>query len=334
MEVTQEARFWEPAGELVRCRLCPWHCEIQPGRTGVCGVRRNEGGTLRSLNYGRVTSLALDPIEKKPLYHFHPGGVILSAGSFGCNLSCSFCQNAEISQGEPPSRRLPPAEAAALAEEYRASSGNLGLAYTYNEPFIWYEYVAETTALLHERGLQNVLVTNGMVETEPLEELLPLIDAMNVDIKFWSHEHYRELCGGPGWRARDTVEQAHGRCHLEITTLIIPGYNDSDEELDRIFRWAASVDPQLPMHLSRYRPAYRLSVPATPPETLLRAYHRAQEYLQYVYVGNLHLPGTTDTECAQCGATLVERAGLSAGPVGLTREGRCQACGAQAPFSL
>jgi pyruvate formate lyase activating enzyme len=330
MAELMECRWWEPAEGLAACHLCPWQCRVRPGETGICQVRHNDAGVLRSLNYGRLTSMSMDPIEKKPLYHFHPGSMILSIGTFGCNLSCSFCQNWQISKQVPATHPLAPEAAVLAAQEQRTEQGNIGLAYTYNEPFIWYEYVQDTAKLIHDAGMKNVLVTNGMVEEAPLRELLPLIDAMNVDIKFWSKAHYRELCQGPGWRARDTVEIAHGAgCHVEITVLIIPGYNDNEEELTNIFTWAASVDPALPVHLSRYHPAYQLQAPATPPETLERAYHLARERLQYVYVGNVHLPGTTDTACADCGALLVERSGFTAAPIGLDGEGRCKACGVQ-----
>ena len=332
MSELMECRYWEPGEGTADCHLCPWQCHVKPDEVGVCGVRKNVAGTLRSLNYGRVTSVGLDPIEKKPLYHFHPGSTILSVGTFGCNLSCSFCQNWQISQGMPPSEPLLPSDAARLAREHQASSGNLGLAYTYNEPFVWYEFVQDTAQLIHDQGMENVLVTNGMVEKEPLEALLPLIDAMNVDIKFWSKDHYRELCGGPGWRARDTVETASEKCHVEITVLNIPGYNDTDEELEHIFDWAAGVNPDMAVHLSRYHPAYKLDAPPTPPETMLHAYELARQRLNYVYVGNLHLPRTTDTECAECGALLVERSGFNAEPSGLNAEGRCNGCGAQAPI--
>ena len=168
----------------------------------------------------------------------------------------------------------------------------------------------------------------------PLRELLPLIDAMNVDIKFWSKKNYQELCGGPGWRARDTVELASGKCHVEITVLIIPGHNDTAEELSPLFDWAASVDRGMAVHLSRYHPAFKLQVPATPPESLLRAYELARERLDHVYVGNLYLPGTTDTECAQCGAVLVERSGYAGAANGIDAEGRCKSCGRQSPITL
>ena len=293
-------------------------------------MRRYDEPVLHTLNYGRITSISLDPIEKKPLYHYYPGSTILSVGTFGCNLACSFCQNWQISKGQPPTRYMAPEDVVMAATQYQETQGNVGVAYTYNEPFIWYEYVQDTAKLVHWAEMENVLVTNGMVEEGPLRELLPLIDAMNVDIKFWSKEHYRKLCEGPGWRARDTVEIAHeAGCHVEITVLIIPGYNDSDEELTSIFDWAAAVDPGMAVHLSRYHPAYRLEAPPTPEETLIRAYHLAKERLKYVYVGNIHLPGTTDTECGDCGATLVERGGFDGKAVGLDPQGRCKACGVQ-----
>lgn len=307
----------------LRCRLCPFACRIAEGHTGRCGVRQNVGGKLVSLNFGQITSAALDPIEKKPLYHFHPGSVILSLGTFGCNLKCEFCQNWGISQERPPTRELPPAEAVRLALESR-SQGNIGIAYTYNEPFIWFEYVLRTARLAREAGLVNVLVTNGIVEEEPLLELLPFVDAMNVDIKSIRPEFYRKLCGGDGTAARRTVERAWGRCTVEVTNLVIPGENDSEEDLIALFDWAASVSRQLPVHLSRYHPDFKMRAPATPARTLQRAYDLARERLDFVYVGNLHLDGTTDTLCPACGAVAVERSGFSARS--RTPDGRCPSC--------
>lgn len=319
-----EARYYEVEQGRAQCLLCPFHCRIAEGQTGRCRVREFRDGKLWSRNWGQITSAALDPVEKKPLYHFHPGAPILSLGTYGCNLKCDFCQNWSISQETPSTQSLEPIQAAKLAEKHQAD-GNIGIAYTYNEPFIWYEFVLETAKLIHDRGMVNVLVTNGMVEEEPLQEVLPYIDAMNVDIKSIRADFYRRLCGGDGQAARRTVEMAFGRCAVEITNLVIPGENDSEADLIDLFDWAASVSRRLPVHLSRYHPAYKMQAPMTPADALRRAYDLARERLDFVYVGNLHLNGTTDTICPRCGAVAVEREGFSAWPK--TRDGRCASCG-------
>lgn len=319
-----ECRYYESTDGKLRCRLCPFHCVIADGTCGRCSVRCNEGGRLWARSYGRITAANLDPIEKKPLYHFYPGSVILSLGSFGCNLTCEFCQNWNISQGAPPSQELSPNDAAQLAKN-ALGRGNIGIAYTYNEPLISFEYLMDTGQLVREAGMVNVLVTNGIVEPEPLEELLPLVDAMNVDIKSIRPTFYRKLCGGDGLAARRTVEMSWGRCHVEITNLIIPGENDSDEDLRDLFDWAASVSRRLPLHLSRYHPDYKLGNPPTPSTTLRRAYEMARERLDFVYVGNIQMDGTTDTFCPACGALAVSRWGYTARTH--TRDGRCSSCG-------
>ena len=321
-----EALFYEPAGDLLQCWLCPFHCRIAEGDVGHCRVRRNDAGMLVSLNYGEVTSAHVDPIEKKPLYHFHPGAMILSLGTFGCNLTCGFCQNWQISQQRPQTQTISPEAAAELAADMRVSRGNIGIAYTYNEPMIWFEHVLDTARLVRERGMVNVLVTNGIVEEGPLEELLPVVDAMNVDIKAMDDAFYARNCGGKlASAARRTVERAFGRCHVEITNLIIPGENDSDEALVSLFDWAASVSPALPVHLSRYHPDYQMTNARTPEATLKRAYDLASQRLQFVYVGNAEIRGTSDTVCPGCGATAVERVGFTARS--RTKDGTCPACG-------
>ncbi len=324
-----ECRHYDAADGFLHCRLCPFQCKIRPGKVGVCRVRKNVDGVLRSLNYAEVTSVAMDPIEKKPLYHFYPGSHILSLGTFGCNLGCVYCQNWQISQQRPATRRLEPADAVRLAQERAEQGNNIGIAYTYNEPIIWYEYVYDTARLAREVGLKNVLVTNGIIEEEPLRGLLPYVDAMNVDIKSMDEEFYRRLCKGMGWPARRTVEIASEQCHVEITVLIIPGENDSEENLTALFDWAASVDQQMPVHLSRYRPAHQFDAPPTPPETLRKAWELAHQRLEFVYVGNIVIDGTTDTQCPRCQATVVSRSGFSGRIEQLTEDGRCGNCGAE-----
>ncbi len=323
----KEALYWEAAeGGRVHCLLCPHGCRIGEGQVGLCRVRRNVGGVLRSLNYGRVSAVNWDPIEKKPLFHFHPGSIILSLGSIGCNLACSFCQNWSISQEEAGTRRLSPEQAVAMARGDRA---NLGLAYTYNEPFVWYEFVLETAQLARAAGLKNVLVTNGYIREEPLRQLLPFVDAMNVDIKAMSDSFYRELCQGRAEPPRRTVEIAKEQgCLVEVTNLVIPNWNDSEEAIAGFIAWTASVDPEMPVHFSRYHPDYQLSEPPTPPETLARAREMARQKLRYVYVGNLWGGEGEDTVCPGCDKVVVERRGFAVSRVSV-RGGRCEFCGAE-----
>jgi pyruvate formate lyase activating enzyme len=271
-----------------RCELCFHHCALDEGQTGLCRARACQDGKIVSLNYGKLTSLALDPIEKKPLRRFHPGSLILSVGSFGCNLRCPFCQNHEISMAGDsgiPTVEVSPEQLAAKAAEL-VPQGNIGVAYTYNEPLIGYEYVQNCAALVHEQGMVNVLVTNGTVEEEPWRALLPLIDAANIDLKGFTSAWYRRL-GGDLETVKRSIALAAERCHVEVTTLLIPGENDSEEEIRELARWLASVSPEIPLHLSRFFPRYQMTDrPPTPVEQVYRLTETAQRYLSYVYTGN------------------------------------------------
>ena len=325
-ESLRQCAHWRTEGERIACGLCPHACRIAEGKTGICRVRKNVGGTLRSLNYAQVTSVALDPIEKKPLYHFYPGSQVLSLGTFGCNLSCRFCQNWQISQGSPPTQTLSP-EAAVQAALKAGDRGNIGLAYTYSEPIVWFEYVMDTAKLAREHGLKNVLVTNGMIEEEPLEELLPLVDAMNVDIKSMDDDFYRRLCGMPsGAAARRTVERGFGRVSVEITNLLVTGDNDREDQVRALVDWAAAVSPSLPLHISRYHPSYQHNAPPTPVDRLEMAVRIAREKLSYVYAGNVIMDGGGDTVCPGCGEVAVRRMGYST-TSRLGEGGRCRGCG-------
>lgn len=271
-----------------RCGLCFHHCTLDEGQTGLCRARGCQGGKIVSLNYGKLTSLALDPIEKKPLRRFHPGSLILSVGSFGCNLRCPFCQNHEISMandGEIQTMLVTPEQLAAKAAEL-VLQRNIGVAYTYNEPLIGYEYVRDCSILIHERGLANVLVTNGTIEEAPWRALLPFLDAVNIDLKGFTPSWYRKL-GGDLETVKHSIILAAERCHVEVTTLLVPGENDSVEEIRELARWLASVDPNIPLHLSRFFPQYQMTVhPPTPIEQVYRLAETAQGYLPYVYTGN------------------------------------------------
>ena len=304
----REAMYYEQAaGGAVNCALCPHRCRIAAGRVGICKVRKNIEGKLYSINYGRISSWALDPIEKKPLYHFFPGSMIFSVGSIGCNFRCKFCQNWQIAQlTDIPTQELSPEELIRAAER---QAGNIGIAYTYNEPTIWYEYVLVCAKLARQKGLKNVLVTNGFIEKEPLEELLPYIDAMNIDVKAFSEDFYQDLTFGRLSPVKRTVEIAQARCHVEVTTLIIPGMNDEDEEIEELARWLASLRKDIPLHLSRYFPNYKLDLPPTPVDRIKTARDIAKKYLDYVYTGNIIDDVGSNTYCPSCGKLVIKRSG-------------------------
>ena len=270
-----------------QCGLCFHRCRLAEGQTGLCRARANRGGRIVPLGYARLTSLALDPIEKKPLRRFRPGSLILSAGSFGCNLRCPFCQNAEISTaGEDfPARDCPPEELVQLALGLR-TRGNIGLAYTYNEPLVGFEYIRDCAALARKAGLVNVLVTNGTIEPEPWQELLPLIDAVNIDLKGFTEDWYRRL-GGDLSAVMRSIELAARACHLEVTTLLVPGCNDGEHEMRELTAWLASISPESPLYLSRFFPRHLMrDMPPTPVERVYRLADVARERLKYVYTGN------------------------------------------------
>ena len=343
----REAMYWEPVGGgAVRCGLCPHRCRIAEDAIGICGVRENRGGTLLASGYGQVSSIALDPIEKKPLYMFQPGKRVLSIGGFGCNLRCPFCQNHEISmvyvdRAENPdnqeytenkgnkgnkeiekpdnkevaisenpnrgstmseraskagagrrrrtradegARRLSPDEIADLAVR-TVPDGNIGIAYTYNEPLIGYEFLSDCAALVRGAGMCNVVVTNGFINSEPLERLLPFVDAMNIDLKGLSKVFYRKLGGNPE-TVKETIVLAHRHCHVEVTTLIIPDENEDD--VAGLAQWLSSIDPAIPLHLSRFFPRYLYSDRyPTPGETVYRLRDTARKFLKNVFIGNM-----------------------------------------------
>ncbi|MBN2713726.1 MAG: AmmeMemoRadiSam system radical SAM enzyme [Planctomycetes bacterium] len=320
-----EAAFYEKIGDgRVACKLCPHNCVIAEGRRGICRVRENRGGTLYALTYARVASVAMDPIEKKPLYHFYPGGDILSIGTWGCNFSCRFCQNWTLSMQEVETEEFPPDRLAATA----ASRGSIGVAYTYNEPTIWWEYLYDSCRAVREAGLKNVLVTNGFVNMEPLEKLLPYVDAMNIDIKAFHEGFYKELCGVKLESVLEVVERASKNCHVEVTTLIVPGHNDAPKELDNLASWVAEhCGRQTPAHLSAYFPRYKLDVEATGESLLLHSREIFRKHLDYVYLGNVSTADGSDTDCVKCGAKVIARSGYRIDTAGMSQDGRCANCG-------
>ena len=285
---------------MAKCAVCFRHCEIAEGLAGFCGARGCREGRVVSLNYGCVTALALDPIEKKPLMRFHPGSSILSVGSWGCNLRCPFCQNHEISWspealdlGEK-ARRVTP-EALAEAALQAADRGSIGLAFTYNEPLIGWEFVRDTAKLTHKAGLKNVLVTNGTAELPVLEELGPYIDAMNIDLKGFTEEYYRKVLGGSLTAVKTFIARAAQLCHVELTTLIVPGENDSPEEMRALSAWVAAlrdsagkpIGPDIPLHVSRFFPRFHMTDRGpTSVRTVYALAEIARERLRFVYTGN------------------------------------------------
>ena len=282
----KEASHYEKlVGGKVHCHLCPQECIISEGRRGACGVRINKGGNLFTEVYGKTTSIALDPIEKKPLYHYHRGESILSLGTKGCNLHCAFCQNWHISQDiEVPTEDITSGQIVEKAK----SLNSFGIAYTYNEPFIWYEFVLDTAKLAKKNGLENVLVTNGYVNMPPLEEMLPFIDAMNIDLKSIDEDFYRKICKGRLKPVLDVIKRSVKSCHIEITNLIIPTLNDSESSIRRLVDWVyVNAGPETPLHFSRYFPCYRMNLPPTPSPTLEMAKEIAKGKLKYVYLGNV-----------------------------------------------
>jgi pyruvate formate lyase activating enzyme len=320
----KEARYYEkrPDG-YVLCHLCPVNCHIAPGNQGICMIRTNENGTLYASEYANTIATNVDPIEKKPLYHFKPGSKILSIGPNGCNFACVFCQNWSISQEKASTRYISPEELVKLAR----SSGSMGVAYTYTEPLIWFEYLIDSAKLLKAAGLAIVLVSNGYINEEPARELLPLVDAANIDLKSIRPEFYRKVCKGKLPDVQRTIKLAvELGVHVELTNLLIPKMNDIDEEITELVEWVASVNPKIPLHISRYFPNYKLDNPVTPEERLIYAYNAAKRKLKYVYVGNIMGLGSSDTLCQNCGTILVERNGYSIRLVDLAGN-KCAKCG-------
>ncbi len=288
---TKECRYYKKmTGDMVECQLCPHHCHIASGKTGRCRSRRNEGGQLVSDAYAHPCALAIDPVEKKPFYHFHPGTQCLSIACTGCNFRCLNCQNHEISQAAPHEVRsttLTPDEVVSLCEEHRCP----GIAYTYTEPLTYLEYVSDMARLAHERGLWNILVTAGYVCREPLGDLLPFLDAANIDIKAFSDEHYKKVCGGRLQPVLDTIlAMRDAGVWIELTNLIIPGVNDNMDTIREMCQWMAGHQlHDVPLHLSRFFPHYRMRhLPPTPVETLRQAKAIAMDSgLRHVYLGNV-----------------------------------------------
>ena len=320
----KEAMFYERKDKgIVKCLLCPHNCIIKQDKLGICGVRINKDGTLYSENYGEITSMGVDPIEKKPLYHFHPSEGILSLGTFGCNFGCLFCQNYRISQDKPNTSKQTPDQIIKYAKDRNL----MGIAYTYSEPVVWYEFVYETAIKAKNEGLKNVLVSNGYINHKPLEKLSKYLDAANIDLKSFNNDFYKKICGGSIDPVLETIKYLNNKIHLELTTLIIPNHNDSDSELEDMFKWIADINRDIPLHLSRYFPNYKMNEPATEEQTIKKAYQLAKKHLNYVYIGNMRTKKGQNTYCPECGYEVITRENFNSH--NHLKDGMCPKCGKQ-----
>jgi len=334
VETAKEALLYERLpDDKVRCNLCAHRCLIFPGKRGICGVRENRDGTLYTLVYGKLISRAVDPIEKKPLFHFHPGTASYSIATVGCNFHCRHCQNWEISQyprnhgGEIIGKLFTPEEIVADAQRHRCRS----IAYTYIEPTVFFEFAYDTARLAHDAGIKNIFVSNGYLTPEATEILAPYLDAINIDIKAFQDRTYRKYLGATLPPVLETVRLMHELgVWVEVTTLVMPTINDSEEELRDIARFIKSVDPAIPWHVTRFWPHYKMrDLPPTPVATLRRAREIGlEEGLRYVYEGNVPGEGGENTYCPSCGELLIERWGFGIARYNI-EEGRCPKCGAE-----
>lgn len=326
MSEQREAKYYKVIDkEKVKCLLCPHNCVIQNEKTGICGVRKNNDGKLFTTIYGELTAMAMDPIEKKPLYHFYPTSNIFSIGTKGCNFRCSYCQNWEISQNSNVHTTYYKPEEIINAALRRNS---LGIAYTYNEPFIWFEYVMDCSKLARKNGLKNVFVTNGFINPEPLDEILEYADAMNIDLKSFQENTYRSFQKGKLTNVLETIKKVYKTCHLELTTLIVTDMNNNMDEMKDMIDWISSIDANIPWHISRYYPNYDYNAPPTDINFMFKIHDHAASKLNFIYCGNI--PGTygrSDTICPSCKTIIISRDGYMVDVKAITTGGLCMNCG-------
>ena len=318
----------DQSGEKIQCLLCPHFCRLSEGKTGICGVRKNTGKKIELLTYGVLSGYSPDPIEKKPLYHFFPGNNILSIGSYGCNMKCDFCQNYNISQKVPGKLNsvITPKRIITDAISYEK---NIGIAFTYNEPGIWYEFMYDVATAAKMAGLHTVMVSNGYLNSNPLAEIIQFIDAFNIDLKAFNNNFYRKLTGADIEPVIKGLKQiAKAGKHLEITTLIIPGQNDNAGEMALQSEWIANeLGKDIPLHLSRYFPMFMRDDPATSEEILIDLFEIASKNLDYVYLGNTASETGQNTYCPQCGTIVTLRSGYKIRLQNINNEGKCTQCG-------
>ncbi len=323
--------YKKKSDKKVQCQACNWYCDISEGHTGLCGVRKNIKGDLYLSVYGKAIAAHVDNIEKKPLFHFLPGTEIFSIGTVGCNFRCLFCQNWDISQvrlkepNETMGTDLPPKEIVKYCVENDIPS----IAYTYNEPAIFFEYAYDTAKLAHKEGIKNIFVSNGFESKEALKKIEPYLDAINIDLKGFTEEFYKEICSARLQPVLDNIKHVHKMdVWLEITTLVIPTKNDSDEELTNIAEFIASISKDIPWHVTAFYPQYKMmDIPPTPPETLERAYEIGKKAgLNYVYTGNIPGMKGENTTCLKCKKEIIERFGLECTSCQVDNKGRCTNC--------
>ncbi len=325
----KEALFYEKKeNNTVICNLCPHKCLIKDGKSGICLVRKNIGGILYAETYNEITSIAVDPVEKKPLYHFYPGKQILSIGSNGCNMKCFFCQNWTISMQKTERKKV---NSEAL-KELCFLENSIGLAYTYNEPLIQYEFLLDTFETVSAAGLKNVLVSNGLMENEPLKALTRNLDAANIDLKCFNEEFYKEIFGNLKTVKNTISFLIEKDIHTEITILIIPGKNDSETEFENMCKWISEINKSIPLHISRYFPNYKSDIPPTPLETIKNLYDIAKTYLHNVYVGNAQIDDTSSSFCPNCGKKIIDRTGYHTKVY--LKENKCPYCDSSLYFQL
>ena len=318
------------SGNRVKCTLCPHNCVIKEGKKGICQVRENKGGELMTSVYGKYAAYNMDPIEKKPLYHFYPGRNVVSIGSIGCNFHCLFCQNWELARcsngAAMAMRSMTPKDVVKQAESYH---DNIGIAFTYNEPIVWYEYMFDIAQLAKANNQYTVMVTNGFINPEPLDAILPYIDAFSLDFKAFNDKFYKKYTKSQLAPVLESLKQIYNAGkHVEMTNLVIPTLNDDENEFRDMLHWITkNLDEDVPLHISRYYPSYKMQIKPTPPVTLKKFYEIAREYLHYVYLGNIAIEGTANTYCKNCGTVLINRNFFMADKQGLDSNGKCKNCG-------
>lgn len=331
----KEAILYDKIGKALNCKICERRCIISQGKAGFCQMRENDEGKLYSLNYAAASSVAVDPIEKKPLFHFYPGTTVFSLGSVGCNFRCKYCQNWGISQAELEhisTRDMLPEEAIRLTKEYGCKS----IAWTYNEPTMWFEYTLDSAKLAKKEDIKTVYVTNGYMSEESFQEINPYLDAANIDLKGMSNKFYEDLCEARLKPVLDNIIRMHdAHIHIEVTNLLIPGYNDSKEDIKALISFMVEeVGVEVPLHFTRFFPQYQMqNIPPTNIESLQRAHDLAKESgMQYVYIGNAPTADGETTFCPECGEPIIKRDGFSVVSDELKKTRKCPKC--KAPLNI